>query len=820
MKSFILLGLALIIVINGTAKKTDLLVLDRTSPTTTIYIDAHSNALITWAGNELARDLGQLLNKPIEIKSVKKYDVALQGIYIGHFEDELIKGSPMNGSSLQNKWENFIIKKEQNNLFIVGSDLRGTAYGVFDFEEKIGISPWLWWADVVPIPVDNIQLEIPKEGFVSGPSVQYRGIFLNDEDWGLQPWAAKTFEPETGDIGPKTYEKIFQLLLRLKANTIWPAMHPCTKGFYTIPGNREMAEKYHIVVGTSHAEPMLRNNVSEWNKDERGRFNYFTNKAEVTEYWQERINEVKTGEQIFSVGMRGVHDSGMEGGSSSEEKMKMLETIISDQREMLTTTYKKPVQDLPQVLVPYKEVLELYDQGMKVPDDITLMWTDDNYGYIRRLSNEEEQKRSGGSGIYYHLSYWGRPHDYLWLSTTQPGLIWYEMSRAFQNGAQKIWIANVGDIKPAEYNMEMFLDLAWDVNSMNEKTIDKHLFEWCCREFGENNAEELTAVFDEYYRLAFLRKPEFMGWSRTEPSTATSVSEMNADEIQRRLDAYQSLYLKVETIKRQISDERQDAYFQLVEYPVKGAALMNQKFLFAQKSLLSTNSDEKENFAAKSLEAYNEIVQLTTKYNEEISQGKWNKMMSMEPRKLSVYQMPDYHLQPVDNATVTPVAFNASNEAIFLEASEFTRDKKKENYEWKTIEGLGYSNESLTLFPLGNHHFKNDLPYVEYRFDVEKAGNYQLEIRCLPNHSNQFDFSLFLEINDTNRKEYSINTKGRSEAWKVNVLRNSAIVKHPFKVTKAGKQTLRIYVNQTGIVLDQLAITPEGSPNFYEIPLQ
>ncbi|SFZ94075.1 Glycosyl hydrolase family 115 [Flaviramulus basaltis] len=802
-------------------KEKDTFYLFGESHTVTIFIDKNSDELIKWAVTDFSKDLETISGKKVSINYTDTFHQNKKGIYIGKFDDKLIKNLPKNDSNkLQNQWEHFSIKKNKNNLFIFGSDVRGTVYGVFDLAERIGISPWKWWADVTPLKKENIVLKLPETGINESPSVQYRGIFLNDEDWGLQPWAAHTFEPETNDIGPKTYEKIFQLLLRLKANTIWPAMHPSTKAFFKVPGNKEMAEKYHISIGTSHAEPMLRNNVDEWNKKEFGEYNYFNNRDNVKEYWQERISELKTSNNIITMGMRGIHDSGMEGNVSKNKKVEILQTIIRDQREILSNTLKQPIQDIPQVLIPYKEVLDIYNDSLQVPDDITLMWTDDNYGYIRRLSDDVEQQRKGGSGVYYHLSYWGRPHDYLWLSTTQPGLIWYEMSRAYQNGAKKIWIANVGDIKPSEYAMEFFLDLAWDIHSINETTINKHLKDWTSREFGNDKAQEIANLLQEYYRLAFLRKPEFMGWSKTEPQTDTQITAFttnNNNELQRRIDAYTTLFNKAERIKSFIVKERLDAYFQLVEYPIKSAALMNHKFLYTQQAFISNDSLKKEKLNTKSQVAYDSIVLLTKKYNNDISDGKWSNMMSMSPRNLSVYKMPTYHLSKPDSTNNKKHIQNSTLDPIFLQASNYSKKGAVKNFYWKSIKGLGYSDSSVTLFPFSNHLFENEKPYLEYHFNIEKTGEYNIEIRCLPNHSNNFDHKIWIKINEGDDTEYAINTKGRSDTWKENVLQNFTSVKQTVMFNKTGKQNLKIAVNQTGIVIDQIAINPKGYGAYYEI---
>lgn len=804
----------------NTKEESAYVVADQSSKST-IYLDKNSNALVKWAVSDLVRDIESMSGKKFQIITVDSFIAKKQGIYIGSINDKLIKSCPIeNKDQLQNQWENFIIKKQNKNLYLIGSDVRGTVFAVFDFAERIGISPWKWWADVTPEKKEKIIIKLPKDGIADGPAVQYRGIFLNDEDWGLFPWAAKTFEPEVGNIGPKTYEKIFQLLLRLKANTIWPAMHHCTKAFFTVPGNKEMAEKYHIFIGTSHAEPMLRNNVAEWNGSQYGDFNYFTNSDKVKEYWQQRIDEATNGDNIITLGMRGIHDSGMRGNATKQEKVALLEQIIDDQREMLGTTFDKPAEEIPQVFTLYKEVLNLYNNGLTVPDDVTLMWTDDNYGYIRRLSNEEEQKRLGGSGIYYHLSYWGRPHDYLWLSTISPSLIWYEMSKAYQNGAQKIWIANVGDIKPGEYNMEFFLDLAWGADDFDETDILPHLRKWAKREFGYQKANEIADVMQEYYRLAFLRKPEFMGWSQTEPTTPTTITGFSTNpdnnEVQRRIDAYTALYKKVESIRKDIDKDRQNAYFQLIEYPVKGAALMNFKFLRAQQSYITPNREEKVALTRLSGQAYEEIIALTRRYNNNTSGGKWQNMISMKPRNLPVFMLPNFRAADALN-TDTIVEKENHEKPIFIQANDFSNSTSTDHYTWKSIDGLGYSDASITLFPFDNHHFTKDKPYVEYKINIEKPGEYTLEIRCLPTHANNYDYNVNVAFNEEEATSYNINTKGRSRTWKENVLRNYAVVHHKTSFNKKGLQTLKIYVNQTGIVLDQMTLIPENCPEFYEI---
>lgn len=608
------------------------------------------------AAHLLASDIKMVTgNQPAVITDLSKASGNI--IVIGNLLSPLIQQFDLSRADHYNEVkanrESFLVKVFDNPvsnvskaLVIAGSDPRGTAYGVFDVSGKIGVSPWYWWADV---PVKQQQtLTLPLDDFRIGTlCVQYRGIFINDEDWGLRPWAAKTFEPETGNIGPKTYAKVFELLLRLKANLIWPAMHPGTQPFFSNPENIKLAEAYSIVIGSSHAEPMLRNNVGEWDEKTMGPFNYLTNKEKVYKYWESRVKETTANDAIYTMGMRGVHDSGMEGVKNAKEAVPLLQQVIKDQRGLLEKYRGKPADSIPQAFTAYKEVLDIYDNGLKVPDDITLVWPDDNYGYIQRLSNEKEMERSGGAGVYYHASYWGRPHDYLWLSTTHPALLCEEMSKAITKGATTIWVLNVGDLKPGEYITDLFLTMA--CNSFIEfanSDIRLHLADWSRTIFGNDNGEPIAKVLWEYYGLAFERRPEFMGWSRTEPTTQTTTTAYNhfyyGDEAQRRIDAYEALEKEVKTIRSQIEPEQAAAFYQLAYYPVMCASWMNKKFLYRDKAIFyaKQNRLSAKDYAGQSKAMYDSIAKETDYYNNQLSGGKWKNIMSMKPRDLPVYQEP------------------------------------------------------------------------------------------------------------------------------------------------------------------------------------
>lgn len=460
--------------------------------------------------------------------------------------------------SLMSKKDAFFIKvtesSNEKQLLVVGSDGRGTAYGILELSRLAGVSPWVWWGDVTPIKKNQLTLPADYTTF-QNPSVEYRGIFLNDEDWSLQPWSWKNFEPSDtkGRIGARTYKEIFKLLMRLRANAIWPGMHGITTPFYFVPGAKEAADSCGIVIGTSHCEPLMRNNVGEWKVSERGEYNYITNRESVQSYWTERLKEAGRYENFYTIGMRGIHDSGMEGVKTLQEKTDALQQVINDQRTLLSKYVKKDVAKIPQAFVPYKEVLQIMENGLQVPDDITLIWCDDNYGYMTRLSDQEQQKRSGGAGVYYHLSYWGRPHDYMWLCTTQPGLVYSEMKQAYDCNARRLWIVNVHDLKPAAYDLELFLDMAWDINSVSPSTLVQHQKNWLCREFGTEAGEKLLPAMLEFYRLCGIRKPEFMGWNQVEldkkkyikgwspiKNTDFSLTEFGG-ELDRYLESYESI---------------------------------------------------------------------------------------------------------------------------------------------------------------------------------------------------------------------------------------------------------------------------------------
>lgn len=493
----------------------------------------------------------------------------------------LSEAGKIDTAPLEGAWERYLIQTVANPLpgirkalVIAGSDRRGAAYGLFTLSELIGVSPWYWWADVPVKKHAALHVDAPPT-YSQTPSVRYRGIFLNDEDWGLTPWASQTFEPERGNIGPRTYAKVCELLLRLKANYLAPAMHPVSTSFNQIPENKLVADTFAIVMGSTHCEPLLLNTASEWDTQTMGPWNYDKNKEGINRVLTQRVRENSPYENVYTLALRGLHDGAMSTTLPMHEKVRMLQQALLDQRQILAENIDRPVETVPQAFTPYKEVLEIYSNGLELPDDVTIVWPDDNYGYMKRLSGVREQRRTGRSGVYYHVSYLGVPHSYLWFSTTPPSLMYEELRKAYDTTADRLWLLNCGDLKGSEMQVSLFLDMAWDIGRFTADNVVTYPARWLAGIFGEAYYDRLEAMTREHLRLAFPRKPEYMGWGyhwnrfdhNCEQLTDTDFSFTNYDEAPRRLEAYRKLGARAEALLHEIGDEARPAFYQLVYYP-------------------------------------------------------------------------------------------------------------------------------------------------------------------------------------------------------------------------------------------------------------
>jgi hypothetical protein len=562
-----------------------------------------------------------------------------------------------------------------------------------------------------------------------------------------------------------------------------------------------MADSCGILIGTSHCEPLLRNNVAEWDHKKRGPYNYITNREQVQQYWIERLKEVKGSEELFTIGMRGIHDGSMEGVKTKEEKLNGLQQVIDDQRKLIRKYYRKDVEKVPQVFIPYKEVLEILESGLQVPDDVTLMWCDDNYGYMTRLSDEEQQKRLGGGGVYYHLSYWGRPHDHLWLTTTQPGLIYSEMKAAYDHNCRKLWIANVHDPKVAAYDLEFFLDMAWDIESLtpspshsdeeSKMTLEQHLERWLCTQFGNEAGKQLFPAMKELYRLCAIRKPEFMGWTQVEldkkkyPGGKSRVADigMTRHEAAERLEAFGRLKAIVDKCRILIRPELSDAYEAHIAYPIYAAAAMTRKIV----------SD-----SATSHLAYEEIAALTQRYNA-LANGKWNGLMDAAPRQLPVFEDVCGRLsddEPFYGIACNAVDYNAASKGC------------------QSIQMLGHSMNAVAIPKGGELIYEFDAP-LPLEGQVE-AILYTAMIPTQPNDKGDLRYSV--QIDDQQPVVISLKEKYRSEFWKLSVLRGQALKTTPVHISK-GQHTLKIKALDDHIIMDQWMLDFKKGRKFYVIPV-
>lgn len=769
-----------------------------------LVVEKNEEKVVHLAIDLLKRDVKSVLDAELTTSKLQDAHVIIGTIG----QSSLLKNYTKELSSIEGHHEAFLLKVlEDGRLLVAGSDKRGTAYGVLELSRLLGVSPWEWWADATPEKREVFHLPIGYT-LTQEPTVPYRGIFLNDEDWGLLPWSNDRPQPNLPQgegvntptvnnkggksvrpIGPETYRRIFELMLRLRANTLWPAMHECTLPFFLTEGNREAAADYSIFIGSSHCEPMVCNAAGEWERRGKGAYDYVNNSKEVYKFWEERVKEVAGQDNIYTLGMRGVHDGKMQGAKTVAEQKAVLERVLKDQRDMLAKYVNKDVTQVPQAFIPYKEVLDIYHAGLEVPEEVTLIWCDDNYGYIRHFPTAEERARKGGNGIYYHISYWGRPHDYLWLNTLSPAVAYQQMNEAYDRGIQKMWIINVGDIKPGEYLLELLMDMAWDLDGVRRIGWQEHERRFLTREFGRSIGDELDKVMKSYYRLNYERRPEFLGNTRTEEKDPAwkVVKDLpwSEDYILNRLDTWKELSDKVDRLSRLMLREKQDAYFHLVKYRVQGATQMNEKLLKAQLARHG-KADWAESDAA-----YDSIVALTRVYNEGINnQGKWRGMMDHRPRKLPVFDKVKH------NTVDTPMHDN--DDLV--------------QYGWHPMycvsgnpipcEGLGYLG-TAALIPQGVS--------VTYESEVVAEGindSVNIVLAFVPRHPVN-DKSLRVALSIDNGEPYVVDyaTKGRSEEWKVNILWNRAhrIVRVPVD-SKKSRHTFTLTALDEGIILDTIYI--------------
>jgi hypothetical protein len=606
----------------------------------TIIVDPKDYPGVVRAANDLQADVARVTGRtPALVKSTSASGPT--AIIVGTLDrseiiKRLVEAKKIDISNIHGKWESFFIqvvdrpmKGVSRALVIAGSDKRGAIYGVYDLSEQIGVSPWYWWADVPVKHRDNIFIRSGK--FTQGePAVKYRGIFLNDEAPSLTGWVNEKF----GGYNHEFYVKVFELILRMKGNYLWPAMWNSAFN-EDDPLNPELADEYGIVMGTSHHEPMLRAQ-QEWKRHGTGAWDYTKNAEVLKKFWAEGTERNKNYESITTVGMRGDGDMPM----SLDANVELLERIVAEQRKIIAQHVNSDVTAVPQDWALYKEVQEYYEKGMRVPDDVTLLWSDDNWGNIRRLPTPEERKRKGGAGVYYHFDYVGGPRNYKWLNTVPIAKVWEQMNLAYQYGADRIWIVNVGDLKPMEFPIEFFLSLAWNPQRWPKESIAEYTRLWAEREFGPQFAPQIADIVSKYTKYNGRRKPELL-----EPGT---FSLANYDEAERVIAEFQTITKQAEEIYRQLPEDQRDAFFELVLYPTKASAQVVELYVAAGKNqLYATQGRVSANeWAERTRTLFKEHAELSRYYNRTLAGGKWSHMMDQTHIGYTYWQQPPVDKMP------------------------------------------------------------------------------------------------------------------------------------------------------------------------------
>jgi hypothetical protein len=806
-----------IVLTNGDANSFSL----AASNVATIYVDANDDWLAGKAAALLQNDIEMVTGKKPGLQRQLSVPVS-NLIIIGTMNrsplvQKLVEEKKLDLSAIQGKWEAFQIQTVLQPLpgigkalVITGSDKRGTAYGVFELSKQLGVSPWYWWADV---PVKKKKTVFIKNGtYISpSPSVQYRGIFINDEAPAFSGWTKEKF----GGVNHLVYEKVFELLLRLKGNYLWPAMWGNAFNDDD-PLNPVLADQWGIVMGTSHHEPMLRAQ-QEWRRYGKGAWDYTKNDTTLRAFWKKGIENMGTHESIVTLGMRGDGDMPMTQGTATE----LLERIVKDQRQIIEEVTGKPAAQTPQMWALYKEVQDYYDKGMRVPDDVTLLLCDDNWGNIRKLPKPGDKPRSGGYGIYYHYDYVGGPRNYKWINTNNIARVWEQMHLAYEHGVNKVWIVNVGDIKPMEFPISFFLDYAWNTKAWNEDNLDTYFTQWAGEQFGPAHAKTIGAVLRKYGQYAARRKPELLD--------ANTYSLVNYQEADRILLQWTALLADAEKI--QVAPAYRDAYFQLVLHPVKAFANLHQlyyavaknKWYAQQKNTLANQ------WADKAKQYYINDSLLSLQYNKELANGKWNHMMDQTHIGYTYWQQPPVNRMPavtyiktdsVRATTAADITTDAPNGYIALPAQRYTRAVHTPAIKWKSIPGIGREDNGMTTFPVtaGVPALNSNSPHLEYSFESPDTGAIRLHAWFSPtlNFYNEGGLQYAVSIDDEQPQTVILNKDDNNQrTWGEWVANNIMLKTTQHRLTRGGRHAIRYWLVSPGVVLQKLAVDWGGMKPSY-----
>ncbi|HEY4148622.1 MAG TPA: glycosyl hydrolase 115 family protein [Chitinophagaceae bacterium] len=800
--------------------------------TATLYTDKTDDWLVQKSASLLQQDIQQVTGARAALvntlPATGRYCIIIGTIGKSALIQRLAKEKKINTDTLKGKWEAYLLQVVAHPLpgidqafVIAGSDRRGAAYGVFELSRQLGVSPWYWWADV---PVKK-----KKAVYIRGntykfdkPGVKYRGIFINDEAPAFSGWAKEKF----GGVNHNVYEKIFELLLRLKANYLWPAMWGNAFNDDD-PLNPILADQYGIVMGTSHHEPMLRAQ-QEWKRYGKGEWNYQTNDTVLRAFWKKGIENMGTHESIVTVGMRGDGDKPMTEGTATA----LLEKIVADQRKIIEEVTHKPAAQTPQLWALYKEVQAYYDKGMRVPDDITLLLCDDNWGNLRKLPRLDEKPRKGGYGIYYHFDYVGDPRNYKWLNTNSIPRVWEQMHLAWEYKVRDIWIVNVGDLKPMEFPISFFLDYAWNPPAIHAEDLQHYTEQWSAEQFGSKYASDIAAIISAYSKYNARRKPELLS-----PDTYSLDHYEEAETVVRD---YKNLLVKAEDIGSRLPATFQDAYFELVLHPVKACANLNELYLTVAKN---------RSFAAEHMAIANELADkakqlfindslISYEYNHDIAHGKWDHMMDQTHIGYTWWQQPPFNTMPevryvpadsirhfdlrIDTTSafhpdyLEPPTFTELEGAVSINATHFSKAVNSKTIHWKIIPDLGKTASAITPFPVTAPEQTpgGTSPHLEYKVYVKDTGSVQLLAYFSPTlnfHNSKDGLQYAISIDGETPQIISINKDDNvQKTWEGWVADNIIIKSSSHTLHQPGIHTIKYWMVSPAVVLQKLVMDLGG----------
>ena len=739
--------------------------------------------------------------------------------------DKLVRGGKLDAGELRGKWEKFVVQAVNNPLpgvaralVVAGSDKRGTIFGLYDLSAQMGVSPWYWWADVPVQPQKSLYVAAGPHT-LGEPKVKYRGIFINDEAPAFAGWAKEKF----GGVNHEVYGRMFELILRLRGNYLWPAMWG---NMFNVddPQNPALADTYGVVMGTSHHEPLTRAH-EEWKVSGHGPWNYQTNDTTLRRFWRGGMRRMGTRENIVTIGMRGDGDEPM----SQESNIALLEKIVADQRQIIAEETHKPADQTPQLWALYKEVQDYYDRGMRVPDDVTLLLCDDNWGNIRKLPKLTDKPRRGGYGIYYHFDYVGGPRNYKWLNTNPLPRVWEQMHLAHAYGADQIWIVNVGDLKPMELPISFFLDYAWNPDAIPADGVAAYTQRWATQQFGPKYATDIADILAKYAKYNGRRKPELLDANTYSLATGEWAGVV-AD--------YNQLLTRAEAISQKLPAADRNAYFELVLHPVQACANLNELYytVARNREAAKTNEPTTNALAEKVRALFAKDADISRRYNTLLG-GKWNHMMDQTHIGYTTWQQPPTDQLPAvrtlaADALEMPTAAVVPPSAGFyavLDAERYTQAVNAGSISWQHLPDLGRTGGAVTSFPVTAAPTATpggDSPHLEYRFSLPQAGPLTVSAYLAPtlDFTNTTGLRYAVSIDDEAPQLVNLHTglnpDNGNRPWERAVADNILLKTSQHPVAAAGAHVLKFWRVDPGVVLEKLVVSAGPLPATYLGPAE